>query len=279
MAGAHRSSRQDTEATRDAILDAASTLFAERGYLATTVDDIAVAAQVATGTIYTSVGGKQQLLEAVVHRFVEPPASPDLPASPEAIAPPDEPEAIASPELPAAPVEIVEPDLSAEPVEIAEPDLPAEPVEIAEPDGMVLADAFDLITSGEVTVRLSPETIAASVDPRSVIGETVHANRLATEAFADLYDLIHRNGTMDGTVADSATAADERMRRAADQLALQLAELNALRTTVTQAVDLLAYFLGYLSWRRLVHDFGWSYDTAEAWLTERIGEALLIVEG
>lgn len=221
MAGAHRSSRPDTEATRDAILDAASSLFAERGYLSTTVDDIAVAAHVATGTVYTSVGGKQQVLEAVVHRFVEP--EPDEAGSP-------------APEAPDTP-------------------------------------------SPDVTVRLSSDEITASVDTRSVIRETVHANRLATEAFADFYDLIHRNGTMDGTVAGSATAADERMRRAADQLAARLAELNVLRTTAAQAVDLLAYFLGYLSWRRLVHDFGWSYDNAEAWLVDRIGEALLIVEG
>jgi AcrR family transcriptional regulator len=227
MAGAHRSSRPDTEATRDAILDAASTLFAERGYLATTVDDIAVAAHVAAGTVYTSVGDKQQLLEAVVHRFVEP-----------------------EPEVPGSPI--------------------PQPL-----DAPVLDDA----PAPDVTVRLSPEEVAASVDPRSVIRETVHANRLATEAFADFYDLIHRNGTMDGTVAGSATAADDRMRRAANQLATQLADLNALRTTAAQAVDLLAYFLGYLSWRRLVHDFGWSYDNAEAWLADRIGEALLIVEG
>ncbi len=179
MAGAHRSSRPDPDTTRDAILDAASALFAERGYLATSVEDIAVAAHVPTGVVYTSFGGKQQLLEAVVGRFVEP--------------------------------------------------------------------------GTEETVRLSPEEIAASIDPAAVIRDTVMPTALATEAFADFYDLIHRNGTMDGMVASGATAAEERMRRAADAARRPApAELEALRVTAAEAAEVLAYFLGYLSWRRLI---------------------------
>ncbi|HVV18075.1 MAG TPA: hypothetical protein VHF06_01480, partial [Pseudonocardiaceae bacterium] len=76
-----------------------------------------------------------------------------------------------------------------------------------------------------------------------------------------------------------AETAEERMRRSADHLVARLGELHALRTTPEQGIDLLRFFLGYLSWRRLVHDFGWSYDNAEAWLTDRIGEALLTGEG
>jgi hypothetical protein len=112
-----------------------------------------------------------------------------------------------------------------------------------------------------------------------VIRDTVHTNRLATEAFADFYDMIHRAGKVDTMVAGGADTAEERMRRSGDHLVARLGELQVLRPTPEQAVDLLAYFLGYLSWRRLVHDFGWSYDDAEAWLAERIGEALLAGEG
>ena len=49
--------------TQQAILAAARRLFAEKGYAATTIGDIAQAARVAPATIYTSVGGKQRLLE------------------------------------------------------------------------------------------------------------------------------------------------------------------------------------------------------------------------
>ena len=45
--------------------------------------------------------------------------------------------------------------------------------------------------------------------------------------------------------------------------------------SVADAVDVLAYYLGYSSWRRLVRDFGWSLDAAQTWLTHRIIEVLV----
>ena len=58
--------RQESAArTRQAIVDAATRLFLERGYAATTIADIATAARVAPATVYTSVGGKPKVLEAI----------------------------------------------------------------------------------------------------------------------------------------------------------------------------------------------------------------------
>ena len=58
--------RQEAAAqTQQAILDAATKLFLERGYAATTIADIATAARVAPATVYTSVGGKPKVLEAI----------------------------------------------------------------------------------------------------------------------------------------------------------------------------------------------------------------------
>ncbi|HEY3753144.1 MAG TPA: helix-turn-helix domain-containing protein [Pseudonocardiaceae bacterium] len=204
MAGAHRSSgRQDDDvATRTAILDAASALFVERGYLATTIDDIAIAARVEAGTVYSTVGGKPQLLEAVVERFSDDPR---------------------------------------------------------------LGRAVDEYTE--------------LIDPYAIVRDAVRTNRFATEAFADFYDLIHRTVQLDTAVASGAEAAEQRLRRSLHLVALRLNELEALRVPVSEAVDMFAYFLGHLSWRRLVVDFGWSYDDAEAWLADRIGEAMLIRGG
>jgi AcrR family transcriptional regulator len=65
--GYHSPRRQEAAAaTRRAILDAARRLFLERGYPATTIQDIAAAAQVAPATVYTSVGGKPRLLAELV---------------------------------------------------------------------------------------------------------------------------------------------------------------------------------------------------------------------
>src|ERR1700749_1330388 len=52
--------------TKRAIVDAARKLFAERGYFATTVDEIAAEADVAPATVYSSAGGKQHLLAHIL---------------------------------------------------------------------------------------------------------------------------------------------------------------------------------------------------------------------
>jgi AcrR family transcriptional regulator len=57
--------QQAAAATREAIIEAAQQLFAIQGYGRTTVAQIAEAAQVAANTVYTSVGGKPQLLAAI----------------------------------------------------------------------------------------------------------------------------------------------------------------------------------------------------------------------
>jgi AcrR family transcriptional regulator len=65
---------QAAAATREAILDAARELFATRGYACTTVAQIAETAQVAANTVYTSVGGKPQLLAAIMEGGTGDPA-------------------------------------------------------------------------------------------------------------------------------------------------------------------------------------------------------------
>jgi AcrR family transcriptional regulator len=54
---------EQARTTRRAIVDAASRLFIERGYGATTVDAIAEAAGVSRKTVFTSVGGKLEALK------------------------------------------------------------------------------------------------------------------------------------------------------------------------------------------------------------------------
>src|SRR5882757_9367772 len=72
---AYRSPRREQAAaeTRTAILDAAEKLFAANGYAATTVNEVAAAATVGPNTVYTSVGGKPQLVVALVERAAADP--------------------------------------------------------------------------------------------------------------------------------------------------------------------------------------------------------------
>lgn len=63
-----RRSRRDeyAEQTRRAVLASARGLFAERGFFATTVNDIATASRVSPGTVYQQCGGKQGLLRTLM---------------------------------------------------------------------------------------------------------------------------------------------------------------------------------------------------------------------
>jgi AcrR family transcriptional regulator len=55
-----------SEATKAALLDEAATLFAERGYVGTSLEDVASASQVTRGAVYHHFAGKQALFEAVL---------------------------------------------------------------------------------------------------------------------------------------------------------------------------------------------------------------------
>lgn len=62
--------REAARRTRRAILDAATQLFVERGYIATTVADIAAAAGVALDTIYAAVGRKPTLFRLLIETAI-----------------------------------------------------------------------------------------------------------------------------------------------------------------------------------------------------------------
>lgn len=77
------------EATRSAIVDAARRLFAEQGYFATTVNEIAEAARVAPTTVYAVTGGKQGLIRTLVDVWSEAPIVAETAARQSAITDPD----------------------------------------------------------------------------------------------------------------------------------------------------------------------------------------------
>ena len=60
-----RTRTRDPEEKRARVLDAARTLFAERGYAATTTADVARRANVSEGILFHHYGSKEGLLEAV----------------------------------------------------------------------------------------------------------------------------------------------------------------------------------------------------------------------
>jgi AcrR family transcriptional regulator len=65
-----RSRAERVRATRDLVIDHASALFVERGYVETTMADIASAAGVAVQTLYLRFGGKPAILAAAFDQAV-----------------------------------------------------------------------------------------------------------------------------------------------------------------------------------------------------------------
>ncbi len=62
--------QRQAQATRDQIAAAARTLFAERGYVATTIAAIAEAADIPAPTIYSAFGSKKRILAAIRERWI-----------------------------------------------------------------------------------------------------------------------------------------------------------------------------------------------------------------
>jgi len=80
MANSERAARDGSsrraeyaEATRRAAIDAARELFSEKGYFATTVNEVAARARVSPATIYAVNGGKQGLMRALVEDWSDAP--------------------------------------------------------------------------------------------------------------------------------------------------------------------------------------------------------------
>lgn len=64
--------RRSAETRPDEVLDAALAVFAEKGFAATKVDDIARRAGISKGTVYLYFPSKDALIEAIVRRAVRP---------------------------------------------------------------------------------------------------------------------------------------------------------------------------------------------------------------
>jgi AcrR family transcriptional regulator len=71
MPGVKSRREQYSEATRAALLDAATDLFYARGFGGTALEDVAAAAQVTRGAVYHHFTGKRDLFEAVLDKFEE----------------------------------------------------------------------------------------------------------------------------------------------------------------------------------------------------------------
>src|SRR3954465_1205221 len=69
----HRLTREEKKAqTRERLLDAASTVFARKGFAATSIDEIAEVAGVTKGAVYSNFESKEDLVRTVLDERLQP---------------------------------------------------------------------------------------------------------------------------------------------------------------------------------------------------------------
>jgi TetR/AcrR family transcriptional regulator, acrAB operon repressor len=67
-----RRRKHDAEQTKEALLDAALSVFSRQGIQATRLEDIAAEAKVTRGAIYWHFGGKDGIVRELLHRRIDP---------------------------------------------------------------------------------------------------------------------------------------------------------------------------------------------------------------
>ena len=191
--------QQAAAATREAIIEAALELFACQGYARTTVAQIADAAQVAANTVYTSVGGKPQLLAAITEGG-----------------------------------------------------------------------------TGDPDVAETLSAVARATDPAEVIRLTAAGTRRVNQRRAKAVAVLLDSAQADPAAAEMLRLTVRYYRDTLATLARRLEDLGAVQPPdLNRAADVFWYLFGWMSWRILVTDLGWSWDEAEQWLAQRGIDALL----
>lgn len=89
-------------------------------------------------------------------------------------------------------------------------------------------------------------------------------------------EVLYDNERADPLIAEAVRCADDLQRARLGEIADRLVELGALREGIGRAgaADVLWYYLGQSSWRRL-RRMGWSWQRAEEWLAGQVAMALL----
>ena len=187
-------------ATRQEILSAARRLFFDRGYLQTSISQIAEEAGVSIPTIYASVGPKTAIV-------------------------------------------------------------------------LALGETIDSDVGGpQSRERLRSETNAAEL-LRMAAGVT----RQIQERFGDIIAALLQAAAVEPEIAKGIEKGRDFHRAATRLVAGRLHELGALRPGVSsdEAADVIALLTEVSTYARLVGDYGWSFDRAEAWISDTLMRLLL----
>jgi AcrR family transcriptional regulator len=118
--------------------------------------------------------------------------------------------------------------------------------------------------------------VAQATDPVEVIRLTAAGTRRVNERNAKGVTVLLDSARVDSVGAEMLQVSVGRYREALDTLAKRLEDLGALKASDQgRAGEVFWYLFGWMSWRILVNDLGWSWDESEQWLAQRDVDALL----
>ena len=125
---------------------------------------------------------------------------------------------------------------------------------------------------GQLARELHLET-----EPAQLLAKGVHITRQLNERCGDLIRVLLSAEPAEPDVATAVADGMRRHRQGATGLAHQLTKLGALQASMTtdRAADVFSMLTSPANWRHLTHDAQWSFDDAEAWLTQSLAQLLL----
>ncbi len=119
--------------------------------------------------------------------------------------------------------------------------------------------------------------VHAETDPSRLLAKGVHLTRQLNERCGDLIWVMLSAEPSEPDVAAAVADGMRRHEEGTAGIAQHLAQLGALRedTTPERAAAALSMMTSPFSWRQLTQTAGWTFDDAEAWLTQSLGRLLL----
>ena len=130
--------------------------------------------------------------------------------------------------------------------------------------------------TGDPDVAETLTAVARTTDPAEVIRLTAAGTRRVNERHAKAVTVLLDSAQADPAAAEMLRVTVRCYRDTLDTLAHRLEDLGAVQPSDRgRAADVFWYLFGWMSWRTLIIDLGWSWDEAEQWLAQRGVEALL----
>jgi AcrR family transcriptional regulator len=130
--------------------------------------------------------------------------------------------------------------------------------------------------TGDPDVAETLTAVAGATDPAEVIRLSAAGTRRVNERRFKAVAVLLDSAQADPAAAEMLRDTVRQYRDALATLAGRLADLGAVEPPdLNRAADVFWYLFGWMSWRILITDLGWSWDDAEQWLAQRGIDALL----